>query len=144
MFNTSFASLRAKLLRFSLVLGVLAAGIFAAGCGPSLGKAYKVSDKETVRYAGKATEDEARQVADTLRTVGYFDNSATKDVILRKEEGKVAVIAFVVGPGWEKDEIIQAFKLIGAELSNKISTKPLTIQLVDPQLKLLKEIPITG
>ncbi len=143
MFNHNTGSLRAKLLRFSMILVVLAAGLFAAGCGPDLGKTYKVSDKESVRYAGKATEDEAKRVADVLREVGYFDNSGTKDVILRKEEGKIAVLAFVVGDGWDKPEIIQAFTLMGGEVSNKLSTKPMTIQLVNPNLKVLKEIPVT-
>ena len=143
MFKPNPGSLQAKLLRFSMIFTVLAAGLFSAGCGPDLGKTYKVSDKESVRYAGKATEDEAKRVADTLRDMGYFDNSGTKDVILRKEEGKIAIVAFVVGDGWEKPEIIEAFKLMGTEISNKLSTKPMTIQLVNPSLKVLKEIPIT-
>lgn len=143
MFNQNSGSPRAKLLRFPLILAVLAAGLLVAGCGPSLGKAYKVSDKENVRYAGTATEDEAKRIADTLREAGYFDNSQTKDVILRKEEGKVATLDFVVGEGWDKAEIIQAFKLMGSEISNRISTKPLTVRLVDPKLKVLKEIPLS-
>ena len=70
----------------SITVGTLVALctlLIYVGRSVMLGSAYKVSDKETVRYAGNATEDEARRVADVLREIGYFDGSKVKDVIVR-------------------------------------------------------------
>ena len=78
-----------------------------------LGSTYQVSDKETVRYMGKATEDEARRVADALRESGYFDNTKTLDVILRKDEGAPTTLSFVVGGNWNTPKVIDDFTRIG-------------------------------
>ena len=129
------------LTRFVAAFAVLAA-FFLSACGPNLGTTFKVSDKETVRYSGKSTEDEAKRVADVLREVGYFNNSMTKDVLLKKEDATGTTVSFVVGDNWNTPEILEAFKQIGRAIADKLGVKSLNLRFVDPQIKVLKELPI--
>ena len=100
------------------VVAALVAILVFIGRNAQLGSAYKVSDKETVRYAGNATEDEAKRVADVLREIGFFDGSKVKDVIVRKEDNQTPSVSIVVGGTWDTPDILAGFKELGGMLAN--------------------------
>ena len=57
-----------------------------------MGKRYKVSDKESVNYSEKATEEDAKKLGDILKDTGYFDGSKEVDVLLPSGEKKTFVL----------------------------------------------------
>ena len=52
-------------------------------------------------------------------------------------------MAFVVGGNWDTPDILAGFKEIGGVLAGKLNAHPMKVLLVDPNLKTLKEIPVS-
>ncbi|MCE9519453.1 MAG: hypothetical protein K8R87_07870 [Verrucomicrobia bacterium] len=120
------------------VIAILVVVLIFFGQKLMMGTKYKVSDKESVNYSAKATEDDAKKLGEILKSVGYFTGTKDMDVLLKKdEEGTVA--SFVLTSKWTDDEIVKAFQEIGEEIAKGLG-KPLTIRLLDDHLNKKNEI----
>jgi hypothetical protein len=130
-----------------ILTGILAmislaiSGLIWLGHKSTMGTKYAVTEKESVYYSGSANEQEAKTFGEDLKTWGYFDNSKTKDVLLHIEPTGT-VISFVVGQGWDSEEIFTALKQIGPTWAQDLKADHLKIRLIDDHLNTLKEIPI--
>ena len=105
-----------------------------------MGTKYKVSDKESVNYSGKATEEEAKHLGDLLKKLGVLTGERNADVLLLKNEKEGTVVSFVVNS--TEDKIVEAFRSIGEAVSTDGFGKPLTVRLLDDHLNTRKEIKI--
>jgi hypothetical protein len=103
-----------------------------------MGKRYKVSDKESVSYSAKATEDDARKLGEVLKVDGYFDGKKEVDVLIKKDDKEGTIISFVLGYGWNDEKIVNAFRLIGEDIATNGFGKPLTVRLLDDHLNQQK------
>lgn len=126
---------------FSLLLIVAAlivSILIAVGRSSIMGKQLKISEQESVYYAGQATEDEARRAGEVLLAEKFFAGSSRKDVIIRRgEEGPV--VSFVVGGNWQEEKIQTALRDLGGRVADKALSRPVTVRLIDPKLNTLKE-----
>jgi undecaprenyl pyrophosphate synthase len=106
-----------------------------------MGTKYAVDEKESVNYSGSATAQDAKTLGEALKQWGYFDNSKTKDVLLHTDQAGTT-ISFVLGHGWDDEEILTAFKQVGPVLAEDLKANHITIRLIDDHLNTKKEIPI--
>lgn len=131
-----------KVKKVIAVIAILIVVMVYFGNKIMMGKRYKVSDKESVNYSEKATEEDAKKLAGILKANGYFDGSKEVDVLLKKNEKEGVVISFVIS-GLGKDEAIAtAFKQIGEGIAADGFGKPLTIRLMDTHLNKMKDIQV--
>jgi hypothetical protein len=116
-------------------------GMIWLGHQSMMGKKYAVTDKEAVNYSGNATAEDAKTLGNDLKSWGYFDNSKNKDVLLHTDQTGT-VISFVLGRGWDDEEIVTAFKQVGGTFAQDLKADHLKIRLIDDHLNTKKEIPI--
>jgi hypothetical protein len=107
-----------------------------------MGTRYKVSENESVNYSEKATEDDAKKVAEALKADGYFSGKNKADVLLKKTDSEGTVVSFVGSWNWKDEKIVSAFKQIGEDIAAKGLGKPLTIRLLDDHLNTMNEIKV--
>lgn len=131
-----------RILTVILALVSLAVtGMIWLGHKSMMGTKYAVDEKESVNYSGSATVQDAKTLGEALKQWGYFDNSKTKDVLLHTDQAGT-VISFVLGHGWDDEEILTAFKQVGPVLAEDLKANHMTIRLIDDHLNTKKEIPI--
>jgi hypothetical protein len=133
-----------KFLQSLVVIGcVVAAGYSWWSHRSTLGTVVKINDKEAVNYSGDATESQARDLGKALTIEGYFDEGSEKDVLLKiKDQEKF--VSFVVQDGkWDDENIRESFIAVGEFVAPAIGGLPLTIRLIDGQLKTHYEVAIT-
>ncbi len=123
-----------------IIIAVLVAVLIYFGQKIMMGKRYKVSDKESVNYSEKATEEDAKKLGEILKTGGYFDGSKEVDVLLKKGDKEGTVVSFVISGLGKDDAIEKAFKLIGEGIAEKGFGKPMTVRLIDSHLNTLKDV----
>lgn len=106
-----------------------------------MGTKYSVDEKDSVNYSGSATVQDAKTLGEDLKQWGYFDNSKAKDVLLHTDQTGT-VISFVLGHGWDDNEILTAFKEVGPMLAEHLKSDHVKIRLIDDHLNTKKEIQI--
>lgn len=106
-----------------------------------MGTKYAVDEKESVNYSGSASAQDAQTLGEALKKWGYFDNSKTKDVLLHTDQTGT-VISFVLGRGWDDEEILAAFKQVGPMLAQDLKADHMKIRLIDDHLNTKKEMEI--
>lgn len=91
-------------------------------------KVVTIGTKDGVRYRGDATEQDAKNLGEVLRTKGYFQNLG--DIVsFRKSKGG-AVVSFDVKEGiWDKPRYIAAFEELGRQIAPVVGVYPLTLEL---------------
>ena len=129
-----------KVKNIIIIIAVLVGVMIYFGQKLMMGKRYKVSDKESVNYSEKATEEEAKKLGDILKDTGYFDGSKEVDVLLKKGGKEGTVVSFVISGLGKDDTIENAFRMIGEGIAQKGFGKPLTIRLSDSHLNTLKDV----
>ncbi len=107
-----------------------------------MGTPYKASATETVNYSGKATEADARKLADVLKAEGYFGGGRNLDVLLKKEDNGRTIVSFVVTNGWQDENLVGEFKKFGQILVQRGAGSPLTVRMIDTKLNMKRELPI--
>src|SRR5688572_18704423 len=119
---------------------VLLVALFFIGRNATLGTKFEYSEKESVYYAGDATEAQAKSAGDVLKEVGYFAGTEERDILVRKENGKTTV-SFVIkdDADWDRPDVLADFRTMGHRLATVVGGPPLTIRLVDGQLNTKKE-----
>jgi hypothetical protein len=123
-----------------IVIAILVVGMIFLGQKIMMGKRFKVSDKESVNYSEKATEEDAKKLGEILKSTGYFDGSKEVDVLLKKGEKEGTVVSFVISGLGKDDTIPAAFKQIGEVIAAGGFGKPMTVRLMDTHLNTLKDI----
>ena len=123
------------------IVSIVVAGLIWFGNRSIMGTKYAVTEKENVNYSGSATAQDAQALGEALKKVGFFDNTKGKDVLLHTDQTGTA-ISFVVGHGWDNEEIVTSFKQFGASLAQDLRVTHLTIKLIDDHLNTKKEIQI--
>lgn len=125
----------------SILLIFLVAMIFI-GQKIMMGTRYKVSDKESVNYSGKATEADARVLGEALKDEGYFNSEHKVDVLLKKDDQEGTIVSFVGDWNWKDEKIVSGFRKIGEDIAAKGLGQPLTVRLLDTQLNTKNEIKV--
>jgi hypothetical protein len=123
------------------IVSLAITGLIWLGHKSMMGAKYAVDEKESVNYSGSATAQDAKTLGEDLKKWGYFDNSKSKDVLLHTDQSGT-VISFVLGRGWDDEEILTAFKQVGGTFAQDLKADHLKIRLIDDHLNTKKEIPI--
>jgi hypothetical protein len=123
------------------IVSLAITGMIWLGHKSMMGTKYAVDEKETVNYSGSATAQDAKILGEDLKKWGYFDNSKSKDVLLHTDQSGT-VISFVLGRGWDDEEILTAFKQVGGTFAQDLKADHLKIRLIDDHLNTKKELQI--
>lgn len=91
-----------------------------------------------ILYSGSATHADAQSLADALTKAGYFGAGRATTVLLAKS-GTGTTLQFVVNETAATDDnTLAIFAAVAQDVAPSIGGKPLTMQLVNPELKVLK------
>jgi uncharacterized protein YxeA len=123
------------------VVSLAVTGMIWLGHKSMMGTKFAVTEKEAVNYSGSATAQDAKVLGEDLKKWGYFDNGKSKDVLLHTDQSGT-VISFVLGRGWDDEEILTAFKQAGGTFAQDLKADHLKIRLIDDHLNTKNEIPI--
>lgn len=94
---------------------------------------------QEVRYAGGATEAEAKALGDELVATGWFSGHAATVQIEHGAKGKLEV-SFVLQDGaWDRKDIYDAFVMMKGVLEDKLAT-PIALRLCDDELEMHRVI----
>lgn len=96
---------------------------------PSIGTVVNFGNDE-IYYAGDATENDARKLADVLNELGFFGSTGTS-VRLESVSGRSSVSFVLVENAWSDPETVGGFREIGKSIVASGFPTPLTIQLCD-------------
>ena len=131
-----------KVKNIVIVIAALVGVMIYFGQKLMMGKKYKVSDKESVNYSDKATEDDAKKLGAILKADGYFAGTKEIDVLLKKNDKEGTVVSFVGDWNTGDEKIIAIFKQIGEEIAAGGFGKPITIRLLDTHLNAKKDVKV--
>jgi hypothetical protein len=93
---------------------------------------------QEVYYSRGATRGEAQDVADLLKSSGYFTGTHEATVLIARRE-----ISFVVGEQAVNDPEMEAeFRALGERLMKVLNGPPLIVRLVDGNLREMKRIEV--
>lgn len=102
----------------------------------------KVGANDELTYSGTATEQEAKALAEQLKSIGYLQDHGTT-VLLSKGTGGT-VVSFVVQDGaWSNEDTVANFAEIGHSVAASVGGAPIKVRMLNTQLKKQKEIPIS-
>jgi len=102
----------------------------------------KVGANDELTYSGTSTEQEAKALAEQLKSIGYLQDHGTT-VLLSKGPGGT-VVSFVVQDGaWSDDDTVAKFEEIGHSVAPSVGGAPIKVRMLNTQLKKQKEIPIS-
>jgi Protein of unknown function (DUF3592) len=91
-------------------------------------KVVTIGTRDGVRYRGDATEQDAKNLGEALRTKGYFQNLG--DLVSFRKSKDGAVVSFDVKEGiWDKPRYVAAFEELGREIAPVVGVYPLTLEL---------------
>ncbi len=124
------------------VIAILVVAMIFFGQKLMMGKRYKVSEKESVNYSGKATEADAKSLGEALKANGYMSGKNAVDVLLKKDDKDGTVVSFVGEWDWKAEKVVSAFQQIGEDIAAKGLGKPLTVRLLDTRLNTKNEIKV--
>jgi hypothetical protein len=123
------------------IVSLVITGMIWLGHKSMMGTKYAVTEKEAVNYSGSATAQDAKVLGEDLKKWGYFDNSKSKDVLLHTDQSGT-VVSFVLGRGWNDEEIVTAFKQVGGTFAQDLKADHLKIRLIDDHLNTKNEIQV--
>ena len=136
------SNLAGKLRTIVTIFAVVVFALIFLGRKLMMGTKYKVSDKETIGYSEKATEDDAKKLAEILKANGIFTGSKSVDVLLKRHDKEGLVISFITMGSATDPKVVEAFQAIGEDIAAKGFGKPLTIRLMDDRLNTRNDIVI--
>ena len=136
------SNLAGKLRTIVTIFAVLVFALIFLGRKLMMGTKYKVSDKETIGYSEKATEEDAKKLAEILKANGIFAGSKSVDVLLKRHDKEGLVISFITMGSATDPKVVEAFQAIGEDIAAKGFGKPLTIRLMDDRFNTRNDIVI--
>ena len=100
-----------------------------------------VGANDQIGYSGTATEQEAKALVESLKSIGYLkDRGAT--VLLSKGSGGT-VVGFVVKDGaWNDERIVARYQEIGGSVAPAVGGAPIKVRMLNTLLRKQKEISI--
>lgn len=136
------SNLAGKLRTIVTIFAVVVFALIFLGRKLMMGTKYKVSDKETIGYSEKATEEDAKKLAEILKANGIFAGSKSVDVLLKRHDKEGLVISFITMGSATDPKVVEAFQAIGEDIAAKGFGKPLTIRLMDDRFNTRNDIVI--
>lgn len=136
------SSLAGKLRTIVTVFAIVVFALIFFGRKVMMGTKYKVSDNETIGYSEKATEEDAKKLAEILKADGIFTGTKTVDVLLKRHDKEGLVISFIPTGSAHDPKVVEVFNAIGEDIAAKGFGKPLTIRLMDERLNKQNDIVI--
>lgn len=125
------------------VLAVIFAIAITADLASPSNKRLSVGTSE-ILYSGSATHADAQALADALTRDGYFRSGNAATVLLARN-GNGTTLQFVVNEAAaQNDSTIAIFTALAQDVAPSIGGKPITMELVSPQMKVLKTTKIGG
>lgn len=91
-----------------------------------------------ILYSGTATTGEAQALGNALSNDGYFGSGKTTTVLLARKNSDTTLQFVVNETAALDDNTVAIFTAITQDVAPSIGGKPITLQLVNPQLKVLK------
>ena len=120
---------------FVVLVGSIFAIVFAME--PTRGTRLPIGSSE-IYYSGSSTEAEAKALGKALTDDGYFAAGRTTTVLISKDANGTT-LRFVVKPEeGQKDSTLDAFGKVAEDVAPAVGGKPITLKLVDPDLKELR------
>jgi hypothetical protein len=136
--------LASKWLAFGIGVAVLVPlmlAIFAVVFTSVPSTKVTIGSKDEVYYSGKATEQDAKALGQSLQSIGYLKDRGVS-VLLSKGKGGFTV-SFVVKEGaWNDAEQVSAFETIARRIAPTIGGLPVKVHLVDSSLDTKKEFTV--
>jgi len=97
-----------------------------------------ITAKDDVYYSGSATESEARNLGETLKSEEFFRNDGA-DVFLAKGDTGT-ILSFVVEDGaWDDPAAVSGIEDLIRKAAASVGGLPVTLRLIDDHLRLKKE-----
>ena len=97
---------------------------------------------DEVSYSGTATEQDAKALAESLKSIGYFQDKGYL-VLLSKGSGGTVVSFVIQEGGWNDESIVEQFGIIGHSIAPAVGGAPIKVRLLSTSLKKEKEIPVS-
>jgi len=102
-------------------------------------KTLTVGGNDEIRYSGKATEQDARALAQALKADGYFQDRGVTVLVSKDADG--VILSFVVRKGlWDDAKDVANYVVVGREIAPAVGGLPIRIRLVDSSLDVKREI----
>jgi hypothetical protein len=99
-----------------------------------------VGMRDTIYYYGSATEEDARNLGQSLRSAGALRDTGMT-VILAK--GDVTTLSFVVHQApWERSEALSAFEALTRQVAPSVGGLPVRLRFLDTNGRSRKEVSI--
>jgi hypothetical protein len=100
-----------------------------------------VGANDQVGYSGTATEQDAKALIESLKSIGYLKDKGTT-ILLSKGPGGT-VVAFVVQDGaWDDESLVAKYEEIGTSIAPSVGGAPIKVRMLNTVLRKQKEIPI--
>ncbi|MGC2108222.1 MAG: hypothetical protein WA655_01815 [Candidatus Korobacteraceae bacterium] len=139
---SSGGALGSRWIAFGLGVALMAitfGGVFLFVSARELGAKFVVGSNDAVYYSGSATRDDARQLADALKAVGYLSDRGANVLLSKGKDG--TVVSFVVQNGiWDQPQMVAGFQEIGREIALRTGGFPIKLRLVNTDRTPMKEI----
>ena len=125
------------------VLAIIFGIAIAADLASPSNKRLSVGSSE-ILYSGSATHADAQALADSLTHAGYFGGGRATTVLLARN-GSGTTLQFVVNEAAaQNDTTLAMFTALAQEVAPSVGGKPITMELVCPEMKVLKTTRIDG
>jgi hypothetical protein len=100
-----------------------------------------VGPNDDIYYSGSATKQDASNLGDALKTVGYFSDKGTSVFLAKGKNG--TAVSFVVKEGvWQQAEMIAAFEEIVREIAPSVGGFPIKLHLLNSARDSMKEVTV--
>lgn len=93
--------------------------------------AVEITPVEKIFRDQHVSEEQARQLGQSLLDVGFFDGNAERDVLFRKQQDKYIVMFVVHQDTWNDPDVIAAFERIAQSAASTLGLPTLELQLID-------------
>ena len=97
---------------------------------------------DEIMYSDGATERDAEALSSALKGAGYLQNRGASILLAKSQSG--AVVSFVVKDGmWEPESNVAVFAELGRTVAPSVGGLPMKVRLVNSNLVVKKEIPLS-
>lgn len=100
-----------------------------------------IGTKDNILISGTATKQDALNLGQALKQVGYFKDSGATVLLDKAADG--TAVSFVVHDGiWDKPEMVSAFEEIAREIAPSVGGFPIKLRLADSSKNTKKEVSV--
>jgi hypothetical protein len=100
-----------------------------------------IGNNDLVYYSHAATEQDARELGQALRTIGFFTDKGASVFLSKGRNG--TEVSFVVQEGsWDVPDKVAAYEEIGRRIATPVGGFPIKIRLIDSAQAVRRELTI--